>query len=162
MAVRAKAREQYIVVDQRQHTYIGMSPSLFGAKKISGMNPRTDEDGTVYFGAVYKSSDVTTTPRTDRIDVEPMSEPVAERIRIDGYWGWTDSKATFAYRNRSEQAKKYHDYSTRKYRADKTKSTIYIPREINEAIRAMNPPSINAYVLELIKADLRERGYLFD
>lgn len=160
--MRREVREQYIVVDQKAMTYIGMSPSLMGAKKISGMHPRKNQDGTVYYGAIYKASEISTTPRSDRIDVDPHADPIAERVCIEGRWGWTDTGASLPYKYQSAETRAVRRASVKAYLADKIVIKVCLPKEVHRAIKEMQPVSIQQYVLGLIIADLRERGYYHD
>lgn len=155
------ARRIYVVVGA-DGAVIGDSPSLMGAKKISAMNGWRDKNGALFYGAVYKEEDVKIAAGSEYAEV--LGAPVAERMISHGVWSWTDrmNQQTLPYGARTEKGKADARKSTNKYRDKFVKTTVLLPKDVNEALIASDPASKNSYIVGLIRDDLRERGHLID
>lgn len=154
------ARTFYIVADRERGIYVGKSPSIRGAKKIAAMRGWKNEEGQLCYGAVWKDQDVQYSEITRQAEILPGAEPVAVRGYNGNAWGWSDTGTNAAYRDQNGARKERHDSATKRYRDKFIKATVFLPPEVDAALREMDPGSRQGYILELIKEDLRERGYL--
>lgn len=153
------AREMYVIVDDESRA-IGASPSIMGAKKISAMNGWHDDRGLLHYGAIYKASDLKLYQDSDVVEI--TAPPVAERAILGGKWSWTDrlNQHTVPYSRMSQKGREAKKKEQNAYRAKFRQLNVLLPKELDEAIRRMAPESKTAYIVGLIRQDLRERGYI--
>lgn len=158
----AKRRIQYMVVDTQRKHLIGSSPSLMGAKKMAALHGWRDENDQLRYGTIYKDTDVMV--RGDHAEPVEGAVIVAERIVMYGKWSWSDKPRpdSLPYAERSDAARMQHRKDMNTYRSKFCKTSIMLPRDIDEAMRQAVTESRNAYIVGLIRDDLRERGYLVD
>lgn len=153
------AREMYVIVDDESRA-IGASASIMGAKKISAMNGWHDDRGMLHYGAIYKASDLVLDQESDVVEV--TAPPVAERAILGGKWSWTDrlNQHTVPYSRMSQKAREAKKKEMKTYRSKYQQTNILLPKDLDEAIKRMDPESKTAYIVGLIRQDLRERGYI--